>query len=90
VVAGRPDAIPRKGVERARKWLEEELATHEVRGGDYPVDSDKLAAIVLLGGVERSARIQEFLERAEGAQAQVEREPDATEEFQNEELEDLF
>jgi cell division GTPase FtsZ len=90
VVAGRPDAIPRKGVERARKWLEEELATHEVRGGDYPIDSDKLAAIVLLGGVERSARIQEFLERAEGAQAQVEREPDATEEFQNEELEDLF
>ena len=91
VVAGRPDAIPRKGVERARKWVEDETGSLEVRGGDYPVDSDQLAAIVLLGGVERSQRVQDFLERASEAQEELPaRDPDPTETFQNEELEDLF
>jgi cell division GTPase FtsZ len=68
VVAGDPDAVPRKGVERARKWVEEETGSLEVRGGDFPLSSDRLATIVLLGGVERSERIQSFMERASDAQ----------------------
>ncbi|MFC7058879.1 tubulin/FtsZ family protein [Halovenus salina] len=89
VVAGDPDRIPRKGVERARKWLEEETGSLQVRGGDFPLDSDRLASLVLLGGVERSQRIEEFMERAREAHEAAE-ERDPTEEFENDELDDLF
>ncbi|WP_435195713.1 tubulin/FtsZ family protein [Natronomonas sp. EA1] len=67
VIAGEPSRISRKGVEKSRKWLEEELGTMEVRGGDFPLDSKRLAALVLLGGIERSPRINEFFERAKEA-----------------------
>ena len=90
VVAGHPERISRKGVERARKWLEEETGSMEVRGGDFPLDSDRLASLVLLGGVERSSRIEEFLDRAREAQDKEEATVDADEAFTNEELEDLF
>jgi cell division GTPase FtsZ len=71
VVAGRPERIPRRGSERARQWLSEELDCRQVRGGDFPLDSDRLAAIVLLGGVERSARVEAFLERARAAASEA-------------------
>jgi cell division GTPase FtsZ len=91
VVAGKPDRISRKGVERARSWLEEETGSLQVRGGDFPLDSDRIASLVLLGGVERSSRIDEFMERAREAQ---ENRPEAggnpAEAFENEELDDLF
>jgi len=92
VVAGQPERISRKGVERARKWLEEETGSMEVRGGDFPLDSDRIAALVLLGGIERSGRIQEFLDRAREAQEtrEARSEPDSQEAFGTEELEDLF
>ena len=67
VVAGRSDAISRKGVERARSWLETEIDTMEVRGGDFPMRDDRLAALVLLGGVAHSDRLDGFLERARQA-----------------------
>jgi cell division GTPase FtsZ len=89
VVAGRPDAIPRKGVERARSWVEDQTGSLQVRGGDFPLDSDRIAALVLLGGVERSPRIDEFMERAREAQEEQEQ-VDHTETFQNDELDDLF
>ena len=89
VVAGKPDAIPRKGVEHARKFVEEETDSLQVRGGDFPLESDRLAALVLLGGVERGSRIQEFMDRAREAAQQVEGE-DRREVFQNEQIEDLF
>ncbi|MFC4407018.1 tubulin/FtsZ family protein [Haloarchaeobius iranensis] len=89
VVAGRPDAIPRKGVERARSWVEDQTGSLQVRGGDFPLDSDRIAALVLLGGVERSPRIDEFMERAREAQEQQEQ-VDHTAAFQNDELDDLF
>jgi cell division GTPase FtsZ len=89
VIAGKPDAIPRKGVEHARKFVEEETGSLQVRGGDFPLDSQRLAALVLLGGVERGDRIQEFMDRAREAQDRVERE-DRTEVFQNEQIKDLF
>lgn len=89
VIAGQPDRISRKGVERARKWVEEETGSLQVRGGDFPLDSDRLAALVLLGGVERSQRVQEFMNRAREANEEVE-ERDPTEEFDNDDLDDLF
>ena len=67
VVAGRPQTVSRKGVEKARSWLETELDTMEVRGGDFPLDGDRLASLVLLGGVADSDRLDGFLERARRA-----------------------
>jgi cell division GTPase FtsZ len=91
VVAGQPERLSRKGVERARKWVEEETGSLQVRGGDFPLDSERLAALVLLCGVERSRRVEEFLERASEAQADAgQGDADPTAEFENEELEDLF
>ena len=94
VVAGRPDAIPRKGVERARRWVEEETGSLQVRGGDFPLDSDRLATFVLLGGVERSDRVEAFMERAREAQseaAELERErSDPAAAWHNDEIDDLL
>ena len=89
VIAGEPSRISRKGVERARRWVEDETGSLEVRGGDFPLETDRLAALVLLGGVERSERIQQFMDRAAEAAEKTE-EPEPANDFQNEELEDLF
>jgi len=92
VIVGDPERIPRKGVERARRMLEEETGSLQVRGGDFPLETDKLAALVLLSGVERSRRVDEFMERAREAREQQDASPpeDPSEAFQNDELEDLF
>ncbi|WP_135827975.1 tubulin/FtsZ family protein [Halorussus halobius] len=91
VVAGQPDSIPRKGVERARKWLEDETGSLQIRGGDFPLDSGRLAALVLLGGVERSERIEEFMQRAKEAAEQADQpDVDPAEQFQTDELDDLI
>ena len=92
VIVGDPEHIPRKGVERARRMLEDETGSLQVRGGDFPLETDKLAAVVLLSGVERSRRVDEFMERAREAQEKQEAAPqeDPSEAFQNDELEDLF
>jgi cell division GTPase FtsZ len=92
IVAGDPDAIPRKGVESARRWIEEETGSLQVRGGDFPLSSDRIATLVLLGGVERSERIQEFMQRASEAQAAEsaeEPETDPAEEWASDDLDDL-
>jgi len=79
VVAGRPDAISRKGVESARSWLETEMDTMEVRGGDFPTRDDRLASLVLLGGVAHSDRLEGFLERARQAANEEKRREETTE-----------
>ena len=89
VVAGSPERISRKGVERARKWVEEETGSLQVRGGDFPLESDRLAALVLLGGVERSKRVEQFIERAKRAHEETE-DVDPLEQFGSEEIDDLF
>ncbi|WP_410765080.1 tubulin/FtsZ family protein [Haloferax sp. DFSO60] len=58
IVAGPPSVISRRGIERARTWLEEETGTMEIRGGDYPVNSDFLGAVVLLSGVYSVPRVK--------------------------------
>ncbi|WP_158057576.1 tubulin/FtsZ family protein [Halorussus halophilus] len=91
VVAGQPESIPRKGVERSRKWLEEETGSLQVRGGDFPLDSGRLATLVLLGGVERSQRVEDFIERAKKASQEEEEErEDPAEMFSNDQLDDLI
>ncbi|MGM0590901.1 MAG: tubulin/FtsZ family protein [Halobacteriota archaeon] len=91
VVAGRPEAIPRKGVERARRWVEDETGSMQVRGGDFPLESDRLATLILLGGVERSSRVEAFMQRARQAieDAKAER-PDPVGIFDNDELDNLL
>jgi len=65
VVAGPPEFLNRKGVERAQSWLGEETGSMEVRGGDYPIpDVDKVAGVVLLSGVTSVPRIDELKDRA--------------------------
>ncbi|UIP01155.1 tubulin/FtsZ family protein [Halobaculum sp. CBA1158] len=94
VIAGKPDRISRKGVERARKWVEEETGSMQVRGGDFPLDSERLAALIVLGGVERSDRLEEFMRRAKEAREEANRRDEESEEadklFQNDDLDGLM
>ncbi|RQH03206.1 tubulin/FtsZ family protein [Natrarchaeobius oligotrophus] len=91
VIAGRPERIPRKGVEKARRWLEDETDSMQVRGGDFPLESDRLGALVLLGGAERSERIEAFMQRArEAKRAQGETKPDVVDQLTDDRLENLF
>ena len=90
-VAGDPGRISRKGAEKARRWLQEETGSMQVRGGDFPLDSDRIATLVLLAGVERSRRIETFLERARQAvRDEPEVQPDPAAAFENDELDDLL
>ncbi|MFB6188563.1 MAG: tubulin/FtsZ family protein [Halapricum sp.] len=61
VVSGPGDHLNRKGIERGRKWLENETASMEVRGGDYPKNgADQVAAVTLLSGVTDVPRIKDL------------------------------
>lgn len=90
IVAGDPERLSRKGVEQARKWIESETGSMEVRGGDFPVPGERLAVIVLLSGIAGSPRLKSFMERARSAVTDVETGPDRKTAFQTDELEDLF
>jgi cell division GTPase FtsZ len=72
VTAGPPKYLNRKGIERGRKWLEEQTGSMEVRGGDYPVpNSQQVASVVLLSGVNNVPRIKELQEVAIEAQDNI-------------------
>jgi cell division GTPase FtsZ len=61
LVSGPPDALSRKGIDKARKWLENQTQCMEVRAGDYPLpNEDKVAAIVVLSGVTDIPRVKEM------------------------------
>jgi cell division GTPase FtsZ len=86
VTAGPPKYLNRKGIERGRKWLEEQTGSMEVRGGDYPVpDSQQVASVVILSGVNNVPRIKELQEVAIEAQDNI----DEIREESEENLEDL-
>ena len=73
VMAGPPQHLNRKGIERGRKWLEEQTGSMEVRGGDYPVrSSNNVAATILLSGVANVPRIKELQQVAIEAQDNIE------------------
>ena len=73
VSAGPPAFLNRKGIERGRKWLEEQTGSMEVRGGDYPIPSSgKVASVVMLSGVHEVPRIKELQQVAIEAQDNIE------------------
>ncbi|HJJ92317.1 MAG TPA: tubulin/FtsZ family protein [Methanocorpusculum sp.] len=71
LVAGPPCELDRKGVEKSKSWVEENIAGVEVRGGDYPVDSGYVAAVVLLATIGDAPRIRELMELAKEAKEEV-------------------
>ena len=71
LVAGPPSELDRKGVEKSKSWVEENIAGVEVRGGDYPVDSGYVAAVVLLASIGDAPRIRELMELAKEAKEEV-------------------
>ena len=72
VMSGPPKYLNRKGIERGRKWLEEQTGSMEVRGGDYPVsDSGFVASVLLLSGVTNVPRIKELQQVAIEAQDNI-------------------
>jgi len=71
VVSGPPEHLNRKGIERGRKWLEEQTGSMEVRGGDYPLAEPNVAAAVLLSGVHNVPRIKELQQVAIEAQDNI-------------------
>jgi len=72
VASGPPEYLNRKGVEKGRKWLENETASMEVRGGDYPTPgSEEVAGAVLLSGVSDVPRVEELQEVAVDAQDNI-------------------
>jgi len=71
VVSGPPEHLNRKGIERGRKWLEEQTGSMEVRGGDYPLREPNVAASVLLSGVHNVPRIKELQQVAIEAQENI-------------------
>jgi len=73
VLSGPPQHLNRKGIERGRKWLEEQTGSMEVRGGDYPVpESNFVASVILLSGVSNVPRIKELQQVAIEAQDNIE------------------
>ncbi|WP_172861788.1 tubulin/FtsZ family protein [Halopenitus persicus] len=73
VLAGPPEYLNRKGIERGRKWLEEQTGSMEVRGGDYPYrGSGFVASVILLAGVTNVPRIKELQQVAIEAQDNLE------------------
>lgn len=76
VLAGPSSELDRKGIEKARQWLERNIAGAEVRGGDYPLPkSSYVGAVVLLAGISNAPRVRQLLERAKIVQEKVAEEP---------------
>jgi len=71
LLAGPPDEMDRKGVDKAKSWVEENIAGVEVRGGDYPVNSEYVAAVVMLATVGNAPRIKELLDIAKETKEDV-------------------
>ena len=71
LVAGPPNELDRKGIEKAKSWVEENIAGVEVRGGDYPVNSSYVAAVVLLSTIGSAPRIRELLSIARETKEEV-------------------
>ena len=71
LVAGPPSELDRKGVEKSKSWVEENIAGVEVRGGDYPVGNGYVAAVVLLASIGDAPRIRELMELAKEAKEEV-------------------
>ncbi len=97
VLSGPSEYLNRKGIERGRKWLEEETGSMEVRGGDYPRNEPEVSAVILLAGVTNVPRIKrlqqvaiEAQDNIEDIQAESEDNLESLVEDEEDELEPLF
>jgi cell division GTPase FtsZ len=90
LVAGPPDELDRKGIEKAKSWVEENIAGVEVRGGDYPVNSNYVAAVILLSTIGSAPRIKELLSIARETKEEVARAQDRQSLTIDEDIEPLF
>ncbi|MDD1711432.1 MAG: tubulin/FtsZ family protein [Methanoregulaceae archaeon] len=90
LVAGPPDELDRKGIEKAKSWVEENIAGVEVRGGDYPVNSNFVAAVVLLSTIGNAPRIRELTEIARETKEDVVRAEERKPLTIDEDIEPLF
>ncbi len=73
LVAGPPEHLDRKGLEKAKLWLEEQIAGVEVRAGDYPTRRTKyVAALVILANVTDVPRVKELQRLAAEAKDEIE------------------
>ncbi|KDE56463.1 tubulin/FtsZ family protein [Methanoculleus sp. MH98A] len=71
LLAGPSEEMDRKGVEKSKSWVEENIAGVEVRGGDYPVQSEYVAAVVVLATIGNAPRITDLLEIAKSTKEDV-------------------
>ncbi len=90
LIAGSPNQLDRKGIEKAKNWVEENIAGVEVRGGDYPVGSSHVAAIVLLSSIKSAPRVTELLEIARKTREDVEKSVDKRNVRLDEHVDPLF
>ncbi len=73
LVAGPPEHLDRKGIEKAKIWLEEQIAGVEVRAGDYPTKRTKhVAALVVLANITDAPRVKELQQLAIEAKEGIE------------------
>lgn len=73
LVAGPPEHLDRKGLEKAKLWLEEQIAGVEVRAGDYPTRRTKyVAALVVLANVTDIPRVRDLQRLAAEAKEEAE------------------
>ncbi len=73
LVAGPPEYLDRKGLEKAKLWLEEQIAGVEVRAGDYPTRRTKyVAALVVLANVTDIPRVKQLQRLAVEAKEEIE------------------
>lgn len=94
LVAGPPEHLDRKGLEKAKVWLEEQIAGVEVRAGDYPTRRTKyVAALVLLANVTDAPRVKELqqlaLEAKEGIEFTEKKRAEKTLQLFDEDIEPL-
>lgn len=90
LIAGPPDEMDRKGIEKAKSWVEENIAGVEVRGGDYPLNSEYVAAVVMLATVGNAPRIKELLDIAKETKEDVIKSKEKKSSMFEESIEPLF
>lgn len=90
LIAGPPAELDRKGIEKAKSWISETINGVEVRGGDYPVQSRFIAAVVLLASVRNAPRIDELIAIAKEIKELKEKRKEEVGMFLSDDVEPLF
>jgi cell division GTPase FtsZ len=74
VISGPPEEFSRKGIESARRWVENKTTSTEVLAGDDPRESsDRLSVVVVLSNVTDVPRVEALQDQAVGAADNVEK-----------------